>query len=64
MYVTVDAVAEHLGVTRQTAYKWARQGIIPCTRLGRTVKFVIEDIDRKLEEDRDNGCEAREAGRD
>lgn len=49
MYVTATEVAEHLGVTKQTVYKWAREGEIPCRRFGRTVKFSIEDIeaDRK-----------------
>lgn len=47
MYVTAKEVAVHLGVTEKTVYKWARQGEIPCRRFGRTVKFIIEDIDRK-----------------
>lgn len=45
MYVTAKEVAAHLGVTDKTVYKWAREGIIPCRRFGRTVKFSIEDID-------------------
>ena len=49
MYVTAKEVAEHLGVTEQTVYKWARQGEIPCRRFGRTVKFSIEDIDERKE---------------
>lgn len=58
MYVTAKEVAEHLGVTDKTVYKWAREGIIPCRRFGRTVKFSIEDIERKAIE---NGVEIRHA---
>ena len=47
MYVKADEVALHLGVTKNTVYKWAREGKIPCRKFGRTVKFSIEDIDRK-----------------
>ena len=47
MYVTVKEVAQLLGVTEKTVYKWAREGEIPCRRFGRTVKFVIEDIENK-----------------
>ena len=50
MYVTAKEVAEHLGVTEKTVYKWAREGEIPCRRFGRTVKFSIEDIENKEDE--------------
>ena len=49
-YVTAKEVAQYLGVTEKTIYKWARQGEIPCRRFGRTVKFSIEDIDNKEDE--------------
>ena len=49
-YVTAKEVAQYLGVTEKTIYKWARQGEIPCRRFGRTVKFSIEDIDKKEDE--------------
>ena len=55
MYVTAKEVAEHLGVTEKTVYKWARQGEIPCRRFGRTVKFSIEDIDAASKEGENNG---------
>ena len=55
MYVTAKEVANHLGVTEQTVYKWARQGEIPCRRFGRTVKFSIEDIDEASKEGERNG---------
>ena len=51
MYVKAKEVAEHLGVTKQTVYKWAREGEIPCHKFGRTVKFIIEEIERKDEKD-------------
>ena len=49
MYVTAKEVARHVNITEKTAYKWAREGKIPCRRFGRTVKFSIEDIDGRKE---------------
>lgn len=45
MYVKADEVARHLGVTKNTVYKWAREGDIPCHVFGRKKLFVIEEID-------------------
>ena len=50
MYVTATEVARHLNITEKTVYKWAREGKIPCRRFGRTVKFSINDIDNKEDE--------------
>ena len=46
-YVKADAVAEHLGQSKQTIYRWARQGIIPSHVFGRMRLFVLEEIDEQ-----------------
>ena len=44
-YVTADKVAEHFGLPKNAIYKMAREGTIPSYKLGRTVRFVIEEIE-------------------
>lgn len=40
-------VAELLGITDQTVYKYARLGIIPCVKVGRhRIRFKLSDIQR------------------
>lgn len=40
------AVAQRLGVSPKTVYRWAKTGLIPCLVIGpRTVRFRPEDID-------------------
>ena len=44
-YVTADKVAEHFGIPKNAVYKMAREGVIPSYRLGRSLRFVIEEIE-------------------
>lgn len=52
-YVKAEVVAEHLGVSKKTVYKLAREGKIPSYRIGRMVRFSLEDIDEEAKEGRD-----------
>ena len=40
----VDWVAEILGVRKHRVYELAREGLIPCVRLGRQVRFDPQTI--------------------
>lgn len=44
-WVTVDEVATHLGVTRDTVYRWMERKSLPAQRLGRVWRFKISEID-------------------
>lgn len=46
--MTVSEVAELLALPRSTVYELARRGELPCARLGRTLRFVREDIETHL----------------
>jgi excisionase family DNA binding protein len=51
--LTVDEVAEILGLNKFTIYKWARLGLIPCIRQGRggrQLRFKLSDIEKWEEE--------------
>lgn len=42
---SVDDVAEHLGVSKDTIYSWLSKGQIPAHRVGRLWKFRLSDVD-------------------
>jgi excisionase family DNA binding protein len=44
------AIAERLGVPKTWVLESARSGAMPCVRLGRYVRFDLDDVERWLEE--------------
>ena len=44
-WVSTRAIAEHLGVTKDTIHKWIKTGIIPCSRIGKLWKFKKSEVD-------------------
>ena len=41
----VDEVAEHLGVARDTVYRWIDHRALPAHRVGRLWKFKFSEVD-------------------
>jgi len=52
-WVSVTDVADHLGVARDTVYRWIESKELPAFRVGRHWKFKLEDVDRWV---RDGGA--------
>ena len=44
-WVSVDQIAEHLGVTRDSIYRWIDRKSLPAHRVGRLWKFKITEVD-------------------
>lgn len=44
-WVSVDQIAEHLGVTRDSIYRWIERKGLPAHRVGRLWKFKISEVD-------------------
>jgi len=44
-WVSVDQIAEHLGVTRDSIYRWIDRKSLPAHRVGRLWKFKVSDVD-------------------
>lgn len=44
-WVSVDVVAGHLGVTRDSVYRWIEGKALPGHRLGRLWKFKLSEVD-------------------
>jgi excisionase family DNA binding protein len=45
-WVSVDDVAEHLGVVRDTVYRWIDRRGLPAHKVGRLWKFKLSEVDR------------------
>lgn len=44
-WVSVDKIAEHLGVTRDSIYRWIDRKGLPAHRVGRLWKFQLTEVD-------------------
>lgn len=48
-WVAVDNVANHLGVAKDTVYRWIDNKGLPAHRVGRLWKFRLSEVDRWIE---------------
>ena len=46
--MTAREVAHMLALPKSTVYELARRGELPCARLGRTVRFLRDDVEARL----------------
>lgn len=44
-WVSVEQVAEHLGVTRDSIYRWIESKGLPAHKIGRLWKFKVSEVD-------------------
>ena len=44
-WVSVEQVATHLGVAKDTVYRWIDAKSLPAQRIGRLRKFKLSDVD-------------------
>jgi excisionase family DNA binding protein len=44
-WISVDQIAEHLGVTRDSVYRWIDRKGLPAHRVGRLWKFQVSEVD-------------------
>ena len=44
-WVSVDDVARHLGIARDTVYRWIEERGLPAHRVGRLWKFRLQEVD-------------------
>ena len=45
-WVSVEGIAEHLGVSKDTVYAWIAKKSMPAHRVGRLWKFQGSEVDR------------------
>lgn len=44
-WLSADAIAIHLGVTKETVYTWISERSMPAHKVGRLWKFQTEEVD-------------------
>ncbi len=44
-WVSVDDVARHLGVAKDTVYRWIERRSLPAHKVGRLWKFKLTEVD-------------------
>ena len=45
-WVSLDEIAEHLGVSRDTVYRWTDNRGMPAHKVGRLWKFKVSQVDQ------------------
>jgi excisionase family DNA binding protein len=45
-WVSVDRVAAHLGVARDSIYRWIERKGFPAHRVGRLLRFKLSEVDQ------------------
>jgi excisionase family DNA binding protein len=46
---SLEEIAEHLGVSKDTIRNWIKKGVIPHRRIGKQYKFKISEVDAWVE---------------
>jgi len=54
-WVSVEEVATHLGVARDSVYRWIEVRHLPAHRIGRLWKFKLSEVDAWVREGGANG---------
>lgn len=45
MWFTVEQIAGHLQVSKETIYRWLEKGRIPAHRVGKQWRFLTNEVD-------------------
>jgi excisionase family DNA binding protein len=48
-WVSVEEVASHLGVAKESVYRWIESKCLPAHRVGRLWKFRLSEVDKWIE---------------
>ncbi len=59
-WLSVEQMADYLGVSKDTVYAWIGKKSMPAHRIGRFWKFKMEEVDQWV---RSGGAAESEAGR-
>lgn len=46
---SLEEIAEHLGISKDTIRNWIKKGAIPYKRVGKQFKFRISEVDEWVE---------------
>ena len=60
-WVSVEEIAEHLGIKKDTVYKWVKARHMPFHKVGRLLKFQVKEVDQWVKDGKaafENGAES------
>jgi excisionase family DNA binding protein len=43
-WLSVEEIAKHLGVSKESIYRWLERGKIPAHRVGKQWRFQVEEV--------------------
>jgi len=49
-WLSVEEIAVHMGVSKETVYRWLERGTIPSHRIGKLWKFKATEVDEWVRE--------------
>ncbi len=49
-WVSLDDIARHLGISRDTVYRWIDDRAMPAHKVGRLWKFKVSEVDTWVRE--------------
>lgn len=59
-WVSVDEVAGHLGVVKDSIYRWIENKALPAHKVGRLWKFKISEIDEWVKAGKASSSDSQE----
>ena len=62
-WVGVDDVAAHLGVGRDSVYRWVESRALPARKVGRLLRFKLSEVDAWVQAGGGEGKELRSSSR-
>jgi len=45
-WLSVEEIAEHLGVSKDTVYTWVNERCMPAHKIGKLWKFQVNEVDK------------------
>lgn len=51
-WVSLEQVADHLTVSKDTIRNWIKEGLLPAYRVGQMYKFKLSEVDQWVREGR------------
>jgi len=51
-WVSLEQVADHLTVSKDTIRNWIKEGLLPAYRVGKMYKFKLSEVDQWVREGR------------
>lgn len=51
-WVSLEQVADHLTVSKDTIRNWIKKGLLPAYRVGKMYKFKLSEVDQWVREGR------------